>query len=263
MPRKKRLIFDIEVAPNVGWFWKPEYYMRVSHENIILEGSIICICWKWEGERGVHYLTWDSKHNERKMLLSFIRTVNDADELVTHNGDKFDIVWLRTRCLVNNVPMMPDYISIDTYKEAKHHFNFMSNKLSHIAKVCGLGEKMETGGAKLWKQVLMGETELENRDFWKRLLLGNNPAALRKMVRYCKNDVRLLERVWGKMAPYIKPKSHFGGATNSCPECGSFNLTVNKYRLSAAGARRACVQCRECGKYHTLPVSKLDKPRPF
>lgn len=257
----KRLIFDIEVSPNIGWFWKPEHYMRVYHDNIILEGSIICICYKWAHEKTVHSLTWDKKHNERKMLLQFIKVMNEADELVTHNGDKFDIVWVRTRCFVNNVPMMPNYVSIDTYKEAKHGFNFMSNKLSHIAKVCGLGEKMDTGGAKLWKQVLMGETELENRDFWKRLLLGNNPAALRKMVNYCKQDVRLLERVWDKMNPYLKAKSHFGLASDTCPECGSSNLIRNKYRTTAGGTKQVTLQCKDCGKYHTVPLSKLTRPK--
>lgn len=251
----------MEVSPNIGWFWKPEHYTRVYHDNIILEGAIICICYKWAGERSVHSLTWDSKHNERQMLLEFIKVMNEADELVTHNGDKFDIVWVRTRCLVNGVPMMPDYVSIDTYKEAKHKFNFMSNKLSHIAKVCGLGAKLDTGGAVLWKRVLMGETELENKDFWKRLLLGNNPAALRKMVRYCKNDVTLLERIWDKMNPYLKARSHFGPTTKSCPECGSESVTVSKYTVSAAGTHKVCYQCKTCGKYHTVPLSKFDKPR--
>ena len=120
----KRLIFDIEVSPNIGWFWKPEHYTRVYHDNIILEGSIICICYKWVGENSVHALTWDTKHNEKLMLQEFIKVMNEADEVVTHNGDRFDIVWLRTRCLVNGVPMMPDYTSIDTYKEAKYKFNF-------------------------------------------------------------------------------------------------------------------------------------------
>jgi hypothetical protein len=259
--KKKRLIFDIEVSPNIGWFWKPEHYTRVSHENIILEGAIICICWKWEDEKTVYALTWDEKHNERKMLETFIKETERADEIVTHNGNTFDLPWVRTRCLVNHVPMMPEYTSIDTCKEARQHFNFMSNKLSHIAKVCGLGEKLETGGAKLWKQVLMGETEIENRDFWKRLLLGNNKRALQKMVSYCKNDVLLLERVWKVMSPYLKPKSHFGSSTNSCPECGSFKVIINKQRVTASGLRRVCFQCTECGKYHTLPLSKLTSPK--
>ena len=257
----KRLIFDIEVSPNIGWFWKPEHYTRVYHDNIILEGSIICICYKWAGEKAVHSLTWDSKHNEKIMLQEFIKVMNEADEVVTHNGDRFDIVWLRTRCLVNGVPMMPDYTSIDTYKEAKYKFNFMSNKLSHIANVCGLGEKLDTGGSKLWKQVLMGETELENKDFWHRLLLGNNMSALQKMVRYCKQDVRLLEKVWDKMNPYIKAKSHFGHSTNTCPECGSSEIIINKHRISAGGLHLISFRCKKCGKYHTVPISKLNAPK--
>jgi uncharacterized protein YprB with RNaseH-like and TPR domain/ribosomal protein S27AE len=182
--------------------------------------------------------------------------MNEADELVTHNGDKFDIVWMRTRCLVNGVPMMPEFTSIDTCKEAKNNFNFMSNKLSHIAKVCGLGEKLDTGGSKLWKQVLMGETEIENKDFWKRLFLGNNPKAMKKMVKYCEQDVRLLEKVWDVMNPYIKPKSNFGG-NGSCPECGESKMIVNHKRTTPSGMVRVTLRCKKCGKHHTVPLSKI------
>lgn len=258
---KRRLIFDIEVSPNIGWFWKPEHWLRVNHENIILEGGIICICWKWAGEKTVHSLTWDQRHNEKKMLAAFIKEANKADELVSHNGNHFDLPWIRTRCLVYGISMMPEYVSIDTLAEAKHRFNFMSNKLSHIAHVLGVGSKMDTGGAKLWKQVLMGETEAENRDFWKRLLLGNNRRALAKMVRYCKNDVLLLERVWEKMVSYIKPKTHYGKVSNTCPECGSGDIYIIKHRITAAGSHRVQFQCKSCGKYHTAPYSKLAKPK--
>lgn len=259
----KRLIFDIEVSPNVGWFWKPDHWMRLNYDNIIIPGRIICICYKWAGERTVHALTWDKKHDERKMLLKFVEVMNQADEVVTHNGDKFDILWVRTRSLVNNVPMMPNYVSIDTYKEAKHGFNFASNKLSYIAKVLGLGTKMDTGGSVLWKRVLMGETELENPDFWGRLILGNNPTALKKMVKYCQQDVRLLEQVFDKMNTYLKPKSHFGLASDTCPECGSDELVRNRYRLTAGGTKQVTLQCKKCGKYHTVPLSKLTKPKVY
>lgn len=252
----KRLIFDLEVTPNLGWFWRPTHWLTVNHDNIILEGRIICIGYKWAGQKTVKVLTWDKKHDEKKMLQAFMKEAIKADELVTHNGDKFDIPWVRTRCLVNGVPMMPDFTSIDTYKAAKQNFNFNSNKLSYIAKELGLGEKLETGGAKLWKKVLMGETELENKDFWHRLMLGNNPAALNKMARYCAQDVRLLEKVFDKMNPYLKPKSHFGNGKNTCAECGSKDLIIDKYRTLASGAKRLSLHCKLCGKYQTISVPK-------
>ena len=247
----------------MGWFWRPSKYLVVNHDNIIIPGRIICICYKWEGQYIVHALTWGKKHEEKDMLEVFIKEMNRADELVTHNGDKFDILWVRTRALISNVPAMPDYVSLDTYKIAKRNFNFNSNKLSYIAKELGLGEKLDTGGSKLWKQVLMGETELEKSDFWDRLILGNNPTALEHMVEYCKQDVNLLEKVWEKLNPYTKPKSHFGYGTNTCPECGSNKLIVNRIRITAAGTKKYTVQCKECGKYNTVPESKLDNPKQF
>lgn len=263
MKIKKRLIFDIETSPNIGWFFKPTHWMRLNHDNIIIPGRIVCICYKWEGQHIVHSLTWNNKHDEKAMVEEFIKEMNRADELVTHNGEKFDILWVRTRALINHVPAMPDYVSIDTCKIAKKNFNFNSNKLSYIAKELGLGDKLDTGGHRLWKQVLMGETEQENPNFWNRLILGNNPSALLHMVEYCKQDVNLLEKVWHTMNPYVNPKSHFGWGTNTCPECGSTKLVVNKYRITAAGSKRITVQCKDCGKYQTIPESRLDNPKQF
>lgn len=259
----KRLIFDIEVSPNIAWMWKPEHYTTVSYDNILIEGKIICICWKWAGQHIVHSLTWDKKHNEKKMLEVFIAEANKADEIITHNGEHFDIKWLRTRCSINGVSMMPDYVSLDTYKAAKHHFNFNSNKLAYIAKSFGLGEKMETGGSKLWKRVLMGQTEIDNPDFWSRPILGNNPSALAHMVAYCKQDVNLLEKVFDRMNTYMKPKTHYGRTTSSCPECGSENTVVNMRRITAAGITKVTMHCKNCGKYHSVPESKLTNPKPI
>lgn len=259
----KRLYFDIEVSPNIMWGWKPDKYTHMSHSNILIDGRIICICWKWAGQKTVHSLTWDKKHNEEEMLERFVEEMDKADEVVTQNGDHFDIPWVRTRCLVNGVDMMPDYVSIDTYKEAKHRFNFNSNSLAYMGKVLGVGGKLDTGGSTLWKKILMGETEEENSNFWNRLILGNNQTALDKMVNYCKQDVLLLEAVWDKMNSYVKPKSHFGWATNTCPECGSTKIIVNNRRRRASGALQVTYQCKDCGKYHSVPESKLDNPKQF
>lgn len=197
------------------------------------------------------------------MLERFMRDADRSDEVVTHNGNKFDIPWVRTRCLLNNVPMRPDFIPIDTCQIARTQFNFNSNSLAYIAKELGLGGKMETGGSNLWKKVLLGETEKENPDFWKRTLLGNNPSALAHMIEYCAHDVLLTEQVWGKLKPYVKAKSHFGHATNSCPECGSMHIIRRGRRVTVAGTIHIRFQCKECGKYGTTTEGKLDKPKQF
>ena len=167
-PLRKRLFFDIETSPNIGLFWSPGYNLTISHDNIIHERSIICIGYKWEHERKVHCPTWDKNQSDKKLLEDFIKVMNEADEVIAHNGDKFDITWIRTRCLFHGIPMIPDYTSIDTLKVARGKFRFNSSKLDYIAEFCGFGKKIKT-----------------DLDLCKRVLLDNDKKALIELVKYC------------------------------------------------------------------------------
>jgi uncharacterized protein YprB with RNaseH-like and TPR domain len=235
----KRLFFDIETSPNVGLFWQPGYKLTLSYENIIKERAIICVAWKWLGRRNVQCLTWDKNQNDKALLEQFTKVMHSADEIVTHNGDRFDTPWLRTRCLKHGIPMSPSFVSIDTLQAARRRFNFNSNRLDYIAQFLDLGKKRPTGF-----------------DLWKSVVLDHSPEALKKMVSYCKHDVVLLEKVWDKMNPYIPPKTHAGNYTDECPECGSANTVVNGYRITAAGYRKIKLQCKDCGKYHSIAASR-------
>jgi uncharacterized protein YprB with RNaseH-like and TPR domain len=239
MNKPKRLFFDIETSPNIGMFWTSGYKLNIGHNNIIKERAIICICYKWEGDEKVYSLTWDDNQNDKKMLEKFILIANEADELVGHNGDKYDLAWIRTRCLFHSIPMFPKYVTIDTLKQARAQFKFNSNKLDYIGKFLGLGEKIHT-----------------SFDLWKNIVLNKDKQALEEMVIYCKGDVELLEKIYNKMSSYFPHKTHFGvietEEKSSCPHCASTNMTYSKKRVSALGTFRIQLQCKDCGKYHTV-----------
>ena len=177
--KRRRLYFDIETSPNIGLFWQAGYKQRIDPDNIIEERAIICIAYKWEGEDTTYCLAWDKKKCDKKMLGEFIKIANHADELVGHNGDKFDLTWIRTRCLLHGISMFPKYVTIDTLKIARQQFRFNSNKLNYIAGFLGIGEKIKT-----------------EFGLWKDVLLKNDREALVRMMDYCKKDVVLLEDVF-------------------------------------------------------------------
>ena len=235
MSKIKRLFFDIETSPNIGLFWTAGYKQTIDPSNIIKERAIICICYKWADDEKTHYLTWDKSQNDKKMLEQFVKIANEADELVGHNGDKFDLAWIRTRCLYHNIPMFPHYITVDTLKHARSKFKFNSNKLDYIATFLGIGHKLPTGF-----------------NLWKEVVLDKNQEALEKMVEYCKHDVVLLEQVYNRMASVIPHRLHHDGDKTTCPECGSGNLSFSKQRISAVGTFRIQLQCKDCGKYNTV-----------
>lgn len=238
--KKKRLFFDIETSPNIGFFWSAGYKLNVPYSNIIKERAIICICYKWAGEDKVYSLTWDNNQDDKKMLEKFMSVANEAAELVGHNGDKFDLPWIRTRCIFHRVPAFPTYTTIDTLKHARSKFRFNSNRLDYIAQYLNVGEKLETGGFDLWKDIV----------------LNKDKEALEKMVTYCKNDVTILEKVHDQLSNYVPHKTHYGvangGERYSCPECGSEDLRFSQKRYTATGTPRVQLQCNECHKYHTI-----------
>lgn len=231
----RRLYFDIETSPNIGFFWQPGYKISISYENIIKERAIICICYKWSDSQKVYSLQWDSKQNDKKMLQDFIKVADQADELVAQNGDNFDIKWIRTRCLFHGISMMPQYTTIDTLKIARQGFRFNSNKLDYMSKFMGRKGKIQT-----------------SFDLWKDIALKNCKKSLAEMVRYCKQDVLELEYVFNKLNPYTKPKTSIAEYKSDCPECGSEDMRVKNYKVSGAGVKYATLQCFDCGKYHKV-----------
>ncbi len=233
----KRLFFDIETSPNIGLFWEAGYKKNIDYSNIIKERAIICICYKWQGEKITHGLHWDSKQDDKKMLIDFIKIANSADELVGHNGDRFDLAWIRTRCLFHGIDMFPSYTTIDTLKVARSKFRFNSNKLNYIAKFLGIGQKIQT-----------------DFNLWKGIVLEKDKEAMDKMVKYCKKDVILLEEVFSHLSVHIEPKTNVNSrledGRGNCPECGSNDIRIQQTKYVASGYKKVIYQCKSCYKYH-------------
>jgi DNA polymerase elongation subunit (family B) len=240
---RKRLFFDIEVAPNIGLFWDAGYKKNISPESIIKERAIICICYKFEDDEEVQWLTWDKRQNDKAMLIDFIKVANTADEIVGHNGDKFDLAWIRTRCLFHGIPMFPKYVTVDTLKISRSMFKFNSNKLDYIAKFLNIGGKSHT-----------------EYSMWSDILLDNDRKQLDRMVDYCINDVAILEAVYKAMSNHIPPKTHFGmrfgGSKDNCPECGSDSLLKDGLTYLVSGSVKQRYQCKTCHKYFTANEKK-------
>jgi uncharacterized protein YprB with RNaseH-like and TPR domain len=240
--KRRRLFFDIETSPNIGLFWEAGFKKTIAPDNIIKERAIICICYKWEGEKEVFALQWDRKQNDKTMLEKFIDVANTATELVGHNGDKFDLAWVRTRCLFHKIDMFPTYQTIDTLKVSRSKFKFNSNKLNYIADYLGIGQKIKT-----------------EFGLWKDIVLQNDKPAMERMIKYCKKDVVLLQQVFEALRGHMDAKIHYGVLFNqdrgSCPECGSKELEKIRNRMTATGLKKIQYQCKTCNCYHT----KTDK----
>jgi len=241
----KRLFFDIETSYCQGWFWRPSFKTSISYDQIIKESAIICICYKWQGSDKIHSLKWD-KGDDKGMIKKFSEILLDADEVVGHNSDKFDLKWVRTRCLVSGIKSLPEFKSIDTLKISRQKFNFPSNRLDAIGKYLGFGGKKDTGGIQLWHDIIQ----------------KNSTKAMGEMISYCKRDVELLEKVYLKLEGYAKPKTHIGMQSGedscSCPQCGSDRTGLNNRTIGVSGQVKCIMKCHDCSKYFSISLRSFN-----
>lgn len=234
----KRIFWDIETSPNQGFFWRPGYKVQIGHDNIITERAVICICWKEQGVKKVNSLEWDESQDDKSMLQEFAEVVQDADEMVAHNGDRFDMPWIKGRCLKHGVDLFPFCKTVDTLAWSKK-CGLNSNRLDYLGKYLFDDGKIST-----------------EYGMWKDIVLNKCPKAMAKMVKYCKKDVTLLERVFDELSKTARPKTHAGvmagGERWHCPHCGSDDVLRNRKTVTTAGTIQHAMKCKNCGKYYTI-----------
>lgn len=207
----KILIYDLETSPNVGWFWRAGYKQNIQPNQILKERAIICVSYKWLGEDQVYNLSWDKNQDDKFLIEQFVEVLNEADLIVAHNGDNFDIKWFKTRALFHRIPTLPNYKQFDTLKVAKSKLYLNSNRLDYISKFLGFEGKIQT-----------------TPDLWNRVVMLNDRTAMTDMLDYCDEDVRQLEKVYNELKYLDNPKFHAGvlnGKTKqTSPITGSVNI---------------------------------------
>jgi RNase P subunit RPR2 len=237
----KRLFLDCETSPNIVFSWRTGYKINIDEQNIIKERAIICICWKFEGEKDVKFVKWDNKQNDKQIIETIVPILNSADEIVAQNGDAFDIPWIRTRAIYHGIKTSPQWKTIDTLLFARKKMYFNSNKLNYISDYLKIGRKIKT-----------------DFNLWKRITLENHKPSLDKMIRYCKMDVILLEKVYHKLADHMAMQTHAGVLNElskwTCPKCSSSVVHTAKTRITAQGTVKKQMACNKCG--HTYTISQ-------
>lgn len=230
----KILIFDIETSPSITYTWK-RFKENIGVDQVIQDPIMLTWAAKWlyGSEILSDCITTEElkNFNDYRIVKSLWDLINEADIVVAHYGDKFDIPTLNSRAIVNGIPPFSFTQSIDTKKVASKLFRFPSNKLEALGTYFGVGHKIKTDFT-LWKRCM----ELEQ-------------AALDEMLTYNKQDVVLLEEVYLKLRPYIKGHPNIGLYLESdkpvCANCGSDHLHEEGEYYTTVG-RFKVYRC-ECG----------------
>lgn len=206
----KILIYDLETSPNVGWFWRAGFKQNIGTNQILKERAIICVSYKWLGEDTVYNLVWDKEQNDKFLIEQFVQVLNEADLIVAHNGDNFDIKWLKTRALFHRIPMLPNYKQFDTLKVAKSKLYLNSNRLDYISKFLGFEGKIQT-----------------TPDLWNKVVILNDRETLKDMLEYCDEDVRQLEKVYNELKYLDNPRFHAGVLNGTIKQTSPITGSVN------------------------------------
>lgn len=230
----KILLLDIETLPNLGYTWQ-KYEQNVI--DFVQEFCIATFVAKWLGSKTLiakklpDYKGYKAGSYDDKALLQDIRNLLDeADIVIAHNGDAFDFKVLNSRFIYHRIPPPAPYGTIDTKKLAKGVGRFNSNKLDDLGRYFGEGRKLQTS-FKLWLDCINGVKSAWN-----------------KMLRYNKQDVLLLEKVYLRLRPYAKLHPNLGAYTSKpvCPRCQSRKIEWRGYAVTTSRRYRR-FQCKGCG----------------
>jgi DNA polymerase III epsilon subunit-like protein len=152
----RTIFWDVETSPLIVPVWGL-WENNIDHTNILEETNILCACWKELGKAEIRDLRVDpSNPRDDKGLCRVLKNVlSEADVIVAHNGDDFDLRVLNARLIYHGFDPLPPITTIDTKKVAKSKFRFVSNRLDYLGAYLGLGRKKKTS-FKLWLDVLNG-----------------------------------------------------------------------------------------------------------
>lgn len=237
-------LFDIETAPNLSYVWG-HYEQNVL--DVEVPWHMLCFAYKWLGEKKIktHALIdyrgyKKDRTNDAPLIEDLWKVFDEADIIIGHNGDRFDIKKANARFIAHGLKPPSPFKSIDTLKIARRHFKFDSNKLNDLGKYLKVGRKLPHTGFKLWMDCMAGD-----------------PKSWNLMRRYNARDVELLEAVYEKIKPWASghPNLNVYTQSNSCPTCQSHN--IQRRGIAVTKSRRyQRMQCLDCGAWASGSIIK-------
>ena len=218
--------YDCETAPNIGDAWQL-WNTNISLNQLRETAYTLCWAGKFHGEKKMYFgSVWDGNIGDAFDLL------DEADVTVTFNGDHFDKRVLQKDFALAGLGPPSPYQSVDLLKVARKQFLFPSNKLEHLADRFGVGKKIKNSGHSLWVRVMAGDEK-----------------AQREMRRYCEGDVRITEKLYDKLLPWIPNHPNRALYTDSlCVRCPNGVLVKRGFYYTANGKFQT-YRCSSCKGY--------------
>ena len=242
--KPKILVFDIETTPNISYTWG-----KYEQDVIAFVQESYMLSWsaKWLGQKTVtkglcDYKGYKPNTADDKLLVKELYDLfEQADILIAHNGDRFDIKKANTRFIYHGLTPPDPYKTIDTLKIARKNFAFNSNKLDDLGNFLGVGRKVKHPGFDLWLGCMNGD-----KRSWDL------------MKKYNRQDVVLLENIYLKLLPWIQNHPTPKDNLEDCPNCQSTHFVKKGQDFNSQIGKYQRVKCMDCGTNYKLKINSLN-----
>lgn len=255
MQKKEKVVFwDLETLPV-----PEEIYKRIpslgAWPGRTLKAqlqTVMCFAYKINDEPTKCINVWDLSddiHDDSALIAQAYDILYDADEMVTHNGQSFDLKHLNTGLIRWGMPPLPKIQHVDTKLVAKRGLSLYSNSLDDVAKFLGVGQKIH------WNDKWAA---------WVDFAMKRDDKKLRElMTRYAKVDVDVLSAVYKKLRPFMTTNVNRNQFSDRpvCPACGSSHIQKNGFRRTKTAAFQRYL-CQDCGT-SSFSNEKTQKIRGF
>jgi len=189
----KELYLDIETSPNMAFLWSLKVPGRfVNDEMIVKDWFVISWAASWVDQKEVFSGVVSSREakrwDDKRMLKPLWALIDDADIVIGHNSDRFDLRKLNTRFLLHDYGVPRKYRTIDTLKVARKYFSFESNKLEFLNRRLGN----------------LPKHDMELAD-WVNICLSGDQTTLNKMAHYNVGDVKEGKKLYLRLKDWVVP----------------------------------------------------------
>ena len=215
-------------------------------------GYVFCIGYKWLDEKKIHLISIRDfagsfrrdTTDDRAVLAKFLDVMAEADVQIAHYGSRFDVRFVNTRLMMHGMEPLRRVPIIDTWRLAKDHLCFHSNRLDAISRAI----PVHRGSRKL-------KTPLEP-EHWVRARAGDIKS-LRYIEAHCIADIEVLEATYLELRRFSNNPPNLAKALDreGCPACGGERTQYRGYILTARGKRRQ-LQCRDCAHWFSAAMRK-------
>ena len=219
--------WDTEWSPAISYTWTG-FHKFLSNDMLIEYPRLLFWGFKFDGGKTE---VVDERIGHEEMTRQLWEKLDKVDLLVSYNGQKFDTRKVNSEFMKYKMGPPSPYKEIDLFRQIKQRAQFYSGKLDFVAEKLLNKRKEETGGFKLWKEVLAGDE-----------------AAWGVMRKYQAQDVDLLEDLFNDVKPWIKMPHPVSGDPTSCHNCGGTALQRRGRALTLNGWYPR-YYCTDCGKW--------------